>query len=88
MFARPSADGRRIETLDPQGRPVRSLGARNGLIVAARDGEQPPVWAVTGTDAAGVEAAADAFGERALAGRFAVAVAGGRTVALPESGAR
>ena len=87
VFARPSADGRRIETLDPQGRPVRSLGARSGLIAAARDGEQPPVWAVTGTDAAGVEAAARAFGERALEGRFAVAVADGGTVALPESGA-
>jgi Domain of unknown function (DUF4430) len=88
VFARPTDDGRRITTLDARGRPVRSLGAGSGLVVAARDGEQPPVWAVTGTDPAGVEAAAGAFSERALGGRFAIAVAGGRTLALPEAGGR
>ena len=39
---------------------------------------------VTGTDDAGVRAAVEAFDEGALAGKFAVAVAGGRPVALPE----
>jgi hypothetical protein len=88
VFARPSGDGRRIVTLDARGRPVRVLGPGSGLIAAARDAEQPPVWAVTGTDAAGVDAAAARLTERALSRRFAVAVAGGRPVALPEAAAR
>jgi hypothetical protein len=88
VYARPSADGRRIRPLDAAGRPTRALGAGTGLVVAARDADQPPVWAVTGTDAAGVEAAARAFNARALERRFAVAVVGGRTVALPEAPAR
>ena len=47
------------------------------------------MWAVTGTDDAGVAAAAQAFDERALARRFAVAVDGGAPVGLPlEAGAR
>jgi hypothetical protein len=87
VYARPSADGTRIATLDARGRTARTLGPGTGLIVAARDGDQPPVWAVTGTDAAGVEAAARALTERALERRFGVAVAGGRVVGLPESAA-
>jgi hypothetical protein len=42
------------------------------------------VWVVTGTDARGVQAAAGALDEGALAGRFAVAISGGRPVALPD----
>jgi hypothetical protein len=38
---------------------------------------------VTGTDDAGVAAAARAFAEGTLAHRFAVAVSGGRPVPLP-----
>jgi len=88
VYARPSADGRRIVALDPRGRPTRELGPGTGLIAAARTGDEPPVWTVTGTDAAGVDAAAKAFTERALDRRFAVAVVGGRPVALPEAAAR
>jgi Domain of unknown function (DUF4430) len=88
VYARPSADGRRIEALDPRARRTRVLGPGTGLIVAARAADAPPVWAVTGTDAAGVAAAARAFTERALARRFAVAVVRGRPVALPEAPAR
>jgi hypothetical protein len=85
VYARPSEDGRRIDALDPQGRRTRVLGPGSGLIVAAREGDGAPVWAVTGTDAAGVAAAARAFTERALARRFAVAVVDGRPVGLPEA---
>jgi hypothetical protein len=88
VFARPSPDGRRIATLDARGRTARTLGPGTGLIAAAREGDAPPVWAVTGTDAAGVEAAAGQFTERALERRFALAVTGGRPVALPEAAAR
>jgi uncharacterized protein DUF4430 len=87
VYARPSADGRRIVALDARGRPTRTFGAGTGLIAATRAGEDPPVWAVTGTDQAGVEAAARSLTERALDRRFAVAVAGGRPVALPEDAA-
>ena len=83
VFARPAPDGRRIALLDERARTTRELGPGGGLIVAVRDGERAPTWAVTGTDAAGVEAAARAFGERALRHRFAVAVAGDGPVALP-----
>ena len=88
VYARPSADGRRIVALDPRGRPTRVLGPGTGLIAAAREAGDPPVWTVTGTDAAGVDAAAKAFAKRALDRRFAVAVVGGRPVALPEAAAR
>ena len=84
VYARPSADGRRIVALDARGRPVRTLGAGTGLVAATRAGDEPPVWAVTGTDDAGVAAAARSLTARALGRRFAVAVSGGRPVALPE----
>ena len=58
VFARPTPDGRRIDLLDPRGRATRSAGPGGGLIVATRDGEVAPTWAVTGTDEAGVAAAA------------------------------
>ena len=88
VYARPAADGRSIRALDPRGHTTRTLGPGTGLVAAAREGDGPPVWAVTGTDEAGVTAAADAFTERALDRRFAVAVVGGRPVALPEAPAR
>jgi len=87
VYARPSADGRRIVALDARGRPVRTLGAGTGLVAATRAGDEPPVWAVTGTDDAGVAAAARSLTARALGRRFAVAIAGGRRVALPEDAA-
>jgi hypothetical protein len=88
VYARPAANGRSIRALDASGRPTRTLGPGTGLVAAAREGDGPPVWAVTGTDTAGVDAAARAFTERALERRFAVAVVDGRPVALPEAPAR
>jgi hypothetical protein len=88
VYARPAADGRSIRALDASGRTTRTLGPGTGLVAAAREGDGPPVWAVTGTDAAGVDAAARAFTARALDRRFAVAVVGGRPVALPEAPGR
>jgi hypothetical protein len=88
VYARPSPGGRSIRALDASGRTTRTLGPGTGLVAAAREGDAPPVWAVTGTDGAGVAAAAKAFTERALDRRFAVAVVNGRPVALPEAPAR
>jgi len=45
--------------------------------------ERRPVWFVTGTDAAGVQAAARAFDESVLADRFALAISRDLPVAVP-----
>lgn len=87
VYAEPRADGRSIALLDPRGKVSRTLTAGAGLVAATRVGEDQPVWALTGTDDAGVAAAVRAFGERTLRNRFAVAVEDGASVALPVTGA-
>lgn len=72
VFARFDEDGRQLELLDPRGRTVRTVGAGAGLVAATKLGEQVPTWAVTGTDLAGVDAAADALDARRLRDRFAL----------------
>jgi hypothetical protein len=90
VYAKPAADGKSIALLNERGDVSRTLRAGTGLIAAtrAKDGGKEqisdPVWIVTGTDEAGVAAAADALDEGALAGRFAVALSGGRPIGLPE----
>lgn len=91
VFAKPSEDGKAIALLDEEGRTTRTLGPGTGLIAATRVKDKKeqvsdPVWVVTGTDDAGVQAAADALDEGALAGRFAVAVSGGKPIGLPDRG--
>ena len=91
VFAKPSADGKSIALLDEQGKTTRTLGAGTGLIAATKvkdvkDTVSDPVWIVTGTDDAGVAAAADALDEGALAGRFAVAIQDGKPIGLPDRG--
>lgn len=83
VFARPSEDGRRIELLDQHGEVVRTLEEAGGLVAATRYEQQQPTWVVTGTDAAGLAAAAAAVEEQILDRRFAVAVEDGRSVPLP-----
>jgi hypothetical protein len=84
VFARFEAGGRRLVTLDSRGRDRRTLGPGTGLIAAGRDGDFPPTWLVTGTDAAGVEAAVLALDESALEGKYALAVSEERGLPLPE----
>jgi hypothetical protein len=89
VFAKPSPDGKSIALLDDRGKVTRTLGAAAGLVAATKVRDQKdtvsdPVWVVTGTDEDGVAAAAEALDEGALAGKFAVAVEGGRPVGLPE----
>jgi hypothetical protein len=54
-------------------------------LIAATGNEKlgQPTWFVTGTDAAGVMAAARAFSAAKLDGHFAVAVVGKRVIPLP-----
>jgi hypothetical protein len=87
VYAVPRDDGRALTVLDPRGRTVRTLRAGTGLVAALKPPGSQPVWVVTGTDDAGVDAAAHALSESALAGKFAVVAAGGRVTGLPEAGA-
>jgi hypothetical protein len=86
VYARFSSDGQALTLLDSEGRAVRTLGAGAGLVAATKGTKEAPVWVITGTDAAGVEAAARAFNQRTLADHFAVALAPGAAIALPAPG--
>jgi len=84
VYARFSPDGRALTLLDQEGHRVQSLYAGAGLIAATRQGEDAPVWLVTGTDGEGVVRAAGHFDESTLRDHFAVALARNATIALPE----
>lgn len=75
--------GQSLQLLDSQARVMRTLGAGAGLIAATADNISVPTWLVTGTDLAGVSAAAGAMTERRLAHHFALAVKGGADLPLP-----
>jgi hypothetical protein len=77
VYAKVARNGGSITLLDQQGRAVRTLGPGSGLVAATRQADEAPIWIVTGTDDAGVTAAAQAFTQRVLANHFAVAVPGG-----------
>ena len=85
VFARMARDGRSIALYDAHGDVVRTAGPGTGLVAAVRYQHGQPVWIVTGTDAAGVSAAADALVEGVLKNHFAVIVRGPRPTALPLS---
>jgi hypothetical protein len=86
VFARFDASGDKLAVLDPSGHTARTLGARAGLIAATRAKDRQPVWFVTGTDEQGVESAARALDEGALANAYALAVSNDRGVAVPAAG--
>jgi hypothetical protein len=88
VYARMENGGRTIALLDAGARTVRRLGTGAGLIAATRVGEDPPVWVVTGTDAAGVLAAARAFRTQVLRGHYAVAVDGRGSIPVPVGASR
>lgn len=83
VFARPAEDGSAIALLDARGKVVRRGGPGTGLVAATKIGEEQPVWAVTGTDEAGLRAAADALAVETLRHRYAVAVEGDRATGVP-----
>jgi hypothetical protein len=84
VYARLTPDGRELQVLDVRGKVARTLGAGTGLVAATRFEGGKPLWIITGTDAAGVEAAAAALEEGVLDAKFALAIADGVAVALPE----
>jgi len=75
--------GSGLELLNPQGHLARRLGGAAGLIAATAEGSAEPTWLITGTDPAGVSAAAAAFTPGALHDRFALAVSGAVQLPLP-----
>jgi hypothetical protein len=83
VFARFEAGGARLVVLDAAGRPARTLGAGTGFIATTTEPQRRPLWFVTGTDRAGVAAAARAFDESALTDRFALAISRDLPVAVP-----
>jgi hypothetical protein len=87
VYARFTSGGSALELLDQNGAVTSTLHAGAGLIAATRHGEDDPVWFVTGTDEAGAALAARAFQEGELRNRFALALAPGGAVPLPDGAA-
>jgi hypothetical protein len=63
-----------LVALDETAAEYRRLGAGAGLVAAVREGDDPPTWLVTGTNAAGVRRAAGLLDEPSLRDRYALAV--------------
>jgi hypothetical protein len=80
-FSGPGGDA--LQLLDPKGQVVRTLGAGSGLVAATADTTSVPTWMITGTDPAGVLAAARALTPQALRDHFALAVQGTSRVPVP-----
>lgn len=83
VYGRFVARGADLELLNADGRVARRLGAGAGLVAATGDVESEPTWLITGTDPAGVAAAAAALDSGALHDHFALAVQGKQLFPLP-----
>lgn len=75
--------GSKLQLLNPGGHVVRTLGPGAGLIAATGQSATGTVWLITGTDAAGVSAAAAALTPARLRDHFALAVTGSRDLPVP-----
>jgi hypothetical protein len=81
--------GQVLELENPKGQVVQTLRAGAGLVAATEQASlNEPTWLVTGTDPAGVAAAAAALSPARLHDHFALAVAAGRDLPLPLSPAQ
>ncbi len=84
VYARFANGGAELQLLNPGGHVARTLGAGAGLVAATQDTVSAPTWLVTGTDAAGVTAAAAALTPARLKNHFALAVGpGGTDIPIP-----
>jgi Domain of unknown function (DUF4430) len=89
VYARFSGPGgSSLLLLDPRGRIAQTLGPGAGLIAATSDQVSQPTWLITGTDPAGVSAAAGALTPARLRNHFALAVDHGSDLAVPAEGTR
>jgi len=71
-----------VQSLDVRGEPANSPRDA-GLVAATRDGDDPPTWVVTGTDATDVSAAARLLSASDLRDSYAVATVAGKPIPLP-----
>jgi len=76
-------NGSSLQLLNPSGKVVRTLGAGAGLIAATAQPSTGPFWLITGTDVAGVSAAAAALTSARLRDHFALAVQGRADFPVP-----
>ena len=84
VYAKFGGPGERsLELLDPTGTVVRTLSGSVGLIAATAQGTTTPTWLITGTDPAGVAAAAAAMTPARLRNHFALAVQGSTDLPVP-----
>jgi hypothetical protein len=83
VFAQFGDGGRSLALLDVNGDPISEIANGAGLVAATRFEQQAPTWAITGTDTAGVMAAARALDERTLQRRFAIAIDGPHKAVYP-----
>jgi hypothetical protein len=84
VYAKFGGPGERsLELLDPAGAVVRTLSGNVGLIAATAQGTTTPTWLITGTDPAGVAAAAAAMTPDRLRDHFALAVQGSSDLPVP-----
>jgi hypothetical protein len=85
VYAQFAGDGGSTLELDnPQGQVVRTLHDGAGLVAATEQpGLNEPAWLITGTDLAGVKAAAAALTPARLHNHLALAIAGGKDLPLP-----
>ena len=86
-----STDGSKLELLGADGKVAKTLGPDTGLVAAVNgngggNSNAVPTWLITGTDAAGVAAAAKALTPATLADRFALVVHGGTDYPVPFQG--
>jgi hypothetical protein len=81
------SSGSSLQLLDPTGKVVRTVGAGAGLIAATAQPSTGPFWLITGTDVAGVSAAANALTPARLRNHFALAVQGSTDLPVPLEGA-
>lgn len=79
-------EGDQLDLLDAHGRVARRLGAGAGLVAATAQGASAPVWLITGTDVAGVSAAAAALTPSRLQNHFSLAVQGATSLPVPLHG--
>ncbi len=80
------SDGSELQILNPKSQVVRTLGPDSGLVAATSDNSSEPTWLVTGTDTAGVTAAAAALTPARLRDHFALAVHGDSDLPVPLDG--
>lgn len=83
VYARFARQGASLDLLGPSGAVDRTLAGSVGLIAATGDNSQTPTWLITGTDAAGVTAAARALTPQSLHDHFALAVRGSTLIPVP-----